>query len=70
MRGLGYGKGNEYAHEYEEALTDQEHLPEGLVGIVYYQPGGAGRDGRPAEYPEKYRAYRKEMAAQKNRYKK
>lgn len=70
MKGLGYGKGYKYAHEYEDALTDQEHFPEELAGTVYYNPKGAGRETRLAEYLEKYRAYRKKIAAKKDKGKK
>ncbi|MGI8588076.1 MAG: replication-associated recombination protein A [Chloroflexia bacterium] len=42
MAGLGYGKGYKYAHDYEDALVEQEHLPESLRGRVYYTPTGRG----------------------------
>ena len=32
MKGLGYGKGYKYAHDFEGALTTQDHLPEKLSG--------------------------------------
>ncbi|MBI4272370.1 replication-associated recombination protein A [Candidatus Uhrbacteria bacterium] len=35
MKGLGYGKGYQYAHNYEEAKTDMECLPEELKGRKY-----------------------------------
>ena len=58
MKALGYGKGYKYAHEYEDALTDQEYFPDELSGTVYYKPGQAGKETKIAEYLEKYRAYR------------
>jgi len=58
MKALGYGKGYKYAHEYEDALTDQEYFPDELAGTVYYKPGQAGKETKIAEYLEKYRAYR------------
>ncbi len=42
MAGLGYGKGYKYAHDYENAVVDQEHLPESLKDRVYYQPTDRG----------------------------
>jgi putative ATPase len=42
MAGLGYGKGYKYAHDYENAIVDQEHLPESLKGRIYYQPTDRG----------------------------
>ncbi len=38
MKGLGYGKGYKYAHDYENAKVDQEHLPESLRGRRYWDP--------------------------------
>lgn len=61
MKALGYGKDYKYAHDYEDALTDQEYFPEELSGTVYYQPNKSGREIKLAEYLEKYRAYRKKM---------
>ncbi|MBI2931876.1 MAG: replication-associated recombination protein A [Planctomycetes bacterium] len=46
MKGLGYGKGYQYAHDYEGAVVDQEHLPEGLRGRRYYQPKEAGYEAQ------------------------
>lgn len=42
MRGLGYGKGYQYAHDAEDATTTQENLPENLRGRRYYEPSGRG----------------------------
>ncbi len=42
MRELGYGKGYKYAHDYEDARVDQEHLPESLRGRRYYEPDPPG----------------------------
>lgn len=42
MKDLGYGKGYKYAHDYEDALVDQEHLPEELQGAAFYHPTGRG----------------------------
>jgi len=42
MKGLGYGRGYRYAHDYPEALAPQEHLPEALKGRNYYRPTDRG----------------------------
>jgi putative ATPase len=42
MRGLGYGKGYQYAHDNPDAVTTQENLPENLRGRRYYTPTGRG----------------------------
>lgn len=42
MKGLGYGRGYRYAHDYPEALAAQENLPPELKGRHYYQPSDRG----------------------------
>ena len=42
MKGLGYGKGYKYAHDFEDAKVDQEHLPPSLKGRKYYRPTDRG----------------------------
>ena len=42
MKKLGYGRGYRYAHNYSEAVTFQQHLPEPLQGRTYYQPTDRG----------------------------
>jgi putative ATPase len=44
MKSIGYGKGYEYAHNYEEKLTAMQCLPDKLAaqGRTYYHPTGEG----------------------------
>ncbi len=44
MKGLGYGKGYQYAHDYEGAIVDQTHLPDKLKERRYYLPSERGRE--------------------------
>ena len=44
MRGMGYGKGYRYAHEYEGHWTEQQHLPDNLAGHRYYHPSDQGAE--------------------------
>jgi putative ATPase len=44
MKGLDYGKGYQYAHDYEGAVVDQEHLPPNIAGHTYYHPTERGRE--------------------------
>jgi putative ATPase len=53
MKGLGYGKGYKYPHNYEGAKVDQDYLPEELRGRTYYSA-----PERP-ERPEKGKGDRK-----------
>jgi putative ATPase len=49
MKGLGYGKGYQYAHELESKVANMECLPENLRGHVYYQPTNEGIEKRIRE---------------------
>jgi putative ATPase len=44
MRDLGYGEGYKYAHDYENAETDQERMPKELKDRIYYRPSQRGRE--------------------------
>lgn len=39
MKDLDYGKGYQYAHDFEQHFADQEYLPERLKGHTFYEPG-------------------------------
>jgi len=39
---LGYGKDYQYAHNYEDHIVDQQHLPSELAGRSYYTPSESG----------------------------
>jgi len=61
MKAIGYGKDYKYAHDYDDAMTDQEYFPDELSGRIYYRPTNNGREIKVAEYLKKYRDYRKNM---------
>jgi putative ATPase len=42
MRGLGYGKGYKYAHDYPGHFVEQQNLPDLLKGKRYYSPSDQG----------------------------
>jgi len=46
MKGLGYGKGYQYAHDAADATVAQEHLPTNLRGRRYYEPTERGVEAR------------------------
>ena len=52
MRDLDYGKGYQYAHDYEEKLTAMQCLPDSLKDRRYYQPTDQGRE---KEFGERHR---------------
>jgi putative ATPase len=55
MRGLGYGSGYRYPHDYEGAVTEQDYLPEELLARHYYEPSERGYEIRIREYLERAR---------------
>lgn len=52
MRELDYGKGYQYAHDYEEKLTAMRCLPDALAGRQYYTPTAQGSEARVRERME------------------
>ena len=58
MREQGYGKGYQYAHDYDEHYVEQEHLPDRLAGRRYYEPGELGFEAKIKEWYEKLREKR------------
>jgi putative ATPase len=61
MKAIGYGKEYKYAHDFEDAVTDQQYFPDDLKGTEYYQPKGVGRETKMKEYLDWYRALRKKL---------
>ena len=46
MKAEGYGRGYQYAHDFEDKVTDMECLPESLRGRRYYHPTDQGLEAR------------------------
>ena len=44
MKNMGYGKNYKYAHSYEGNFTEQEFLPDNLIGTTFYDPGNTPRE--------------------------
>jgi len=42
MKGLGYGRGYQYAHDHPGGIVAQQNLPENLAGRSYYAPTDRG----------------------------
>jgi len=61
MKGLGYGEGYQYAHEYEEGTTTMECLPESLRGMKLYRPSDRGEEKRLGEILRAIEEIRKRM---------
>jgi len=46
MKNIGYGKDYQYAHDYQEKVTDMQCLPDNLVGRTWYHPTDQGFEAR------------------------
>jgi len=49
MKGLGYGKDYQYAHDIENKVADMQCLPDSLRDRVYYRPTNEGVEKRIRE---------------------
>ena len=59
MKSLNYGKGYQYAHDYEEKITPMTCLPEALEGRRFYRPTDQGQEARYRERLEQILAWKK-----------
>ena len=64
MKDIGYGKGYQYAHDFEDAYTPQDYLPDELMGEVYYRPTARGYEKVIKDRIEKWRKLREPMHEQ------
>lgn len=58
MEDLDYGKGYEYAHDYENKLTKMQCLPDSLKGREYYKPTSQGAEKAVKERLEGIKAWK------------
>jgi len=63
MKGLGYGRGYQYAHDFEEKVADMQCLPDNLRGRVYYHPTSEGIEKRIRERLEEIKRQRSQSGA-------
>ncbi len=62
MRGLGYGKGYQYAHDVQEKVADMQCLPDNLKDREYYAPTNEGVEKRIRERMAEIRKARAEAS--------
>jgi len=67
MRNVGYGQGYQYAHDFDDKVTDMSCLPESLAGRVYYQPTDQGFEARIRLRLEEIRRIQKKPAETKEK---
>jgi putative ATPase len=58
MKGLGYGKGYQYAHDVEGKVAAMQSLPDSLRDRTYYQPTNEGVEKRIRERLEEIKKLR------------
>src|SRR3989442_8534458 len=59
MQELGYGRGYQYAHDFEEQTAAMECLPESLAGRRFYEPKAVGLEREIRDRLEKMRSGRR-----------
>jgi putative ATPase len=62
MKGLGYGKGYQYAHDVEGKIADMQCLPNNLRDRTYYHPTNEGVEKRIRERMEEIKRRRSQAA--------
>ena len=62
MRKIGYGKGYRYAHDYDEAQVEQQHLPDAIKDRTYYHPSDRGYEKTVKERLDGFAAARRKAA--------
>ena len=62
MKGLGYGKNYQYAHDTEAKVADMQCLPESLGDRVYYRPTSEGAEKRIRERLEEIKRLKQPAA--------
>ena len=65
MRKIGYGKGYRYAHDYDEAQVDQQHLPDAIKDRTYYHPSDRGYEKTVKERLADFAAVRRKRSDKK-----
>ncbi|HYA15704.1 MAG TPA: replication-associated recombination protein A [Syntrophales bacterium] len=61
MKDIGYGKGYQYAHDFEDAYVPQDYLPDELKGETFYIPTDRGYEKVIKERIKHWRRLRESM---------
>jgi putative ATPase len=67
MKKIGYGQGYQYAHDAENGLVAQEHLPDTLAGKRFYQPTERGYEAIIHDRLKKWRKILQQRAEQQQK---
>ncbi len=66
MKGLGYGRGYQYAHDVEAKVADMQCLPDNLRNRVYYEPTNEGVEKRIRERLEEVKRRRSQAKQERS----
>ena len=67
MKGLGYGSGYRYPHDYEGGVVEQACLPDALADARFYEPTDRGAEAEIAERMRRTQAAKRSPAARGGR---
>jgi putative ATPase len=70
MKKLGYGTGYQYAHDQDQGLVEQNHLPPELIGTFFYSPTTRGYEAVIKDRLEKWRKILQQRKKNQNENKK
>ncbi|NIM98873.1 MAG: replication-associated recombination protein A, partial [candidate division Zixibacteria bacterium] len=73
MKGLGYGKGYKYPHDFPDHFVDETYLPENLKNRTYYHPSDFGFEKeikKRLEWWSKKKGKGKGVSGEENRHRK
>lgn len=66
MKDLGYSLGYEYSHDWPQAVSSQEFLPENLRGVKYYEPSNRGHEQNVAKWMAEVKELRESARKRKD----
>lgn len=66
MKDIGYGEGYQYAHDFKNAIVEQQHLPEQLKKNKYYFPSEKGFEKKIKEKMVQEEDIRRSLQIKKN----
>ncbi len=65
MKDLGYGRGYVYDHDAPEGVSGQNCFPDAVEPVVFYEPGGRGREAEIARRLESWRNLRRRRGGER-----
>ena len=66
MKNVGYGRGYQYAHDYDEKVTDMSCLPDSVAGKKFYDPTDQGFELRLRQRIEEIKRLKSQQPQKKS----